>query len=345
MYCGLGAWDEQGLWYQSSVLAQPLRREMTLCQSLVFSRSGHTSEACGTLLIVLCPEIGPASLTVEIQSLNHWTTRNSLPQACVLLALTLLVCEGGCVMPASLSGQRSWGRARSPKHLICFVSKAQRVVPGLPQAHTQTNGADLACSASCRETGIHVYPTKGGFPSLSPLAAHQVSEGMLSGKDCEAWPRVWGWLSARASCGFHKTQERRSVPKFNSSALPPAIHILRPTNTWNPIHFSHSFQEETFPFKMWPSQTSLVVPWLRIRLPMKGAWVWSLIWGDPTCRTATKAMPNYGAQDLHLLKPVRLEAVLHKRRSHHNEEWPLLAATRESPSAATKTQHNQQLNE
>ena len=60
---------------------------------------------------------------------------------------------------------------------------------------------------------------------------------------------------------------------------------------------------------------------------------------------ATKAMPNYGAQELHLLKPVCLEAVLHKRRSHHSEEWPLLATTRESPSAAMKTQHNQQLNE
>ena len=45
-----------------------------------------------------------------------------------------------------------------------------------------------------------------------------------------------------------------------------------------------------------------------------------------------------------LLKPVRLEPVLHNKRSHCNEkpahcnkEYPSLAATRESPRAATKT--------
>ena len=48
------------------------------------------------------------------------------------------------------------------------------------------------------------------------------------------------------------------------------------------------------------------------------------VWEDPTCRGATK--------------PVRLEPVLHNKRSHHNEkpahrneEKPPLAATRESP--------------
>ena len=34
--------------------------------------------------------------------------------------------------------------------------------------------------------------------------------------------------------------------------------------------------------------TSLVAQWLRIRLPMQGTWVWSLVWEDPTCRRATK---------------------------------------------------------
>ena len=35
-------------------------------------------------------------------------------------------------------------------------------------------------------------------------------------------------------------------------------------------------------------RTSLVAQWLRIRLPMQGTRVRSLVWEDPTCRGATK---------------------------------------------------------
>ena len=42
--------------------------------------------------------------------------------------------------------------------------------------------------------------------------------------------------------------------------------------------------------------TSLVVQWLRIRLPMQGTQVQSLVWEDPTCRGATKPVcQNYGS--------------------------------------------------
>ena len=51
-----------------------------------------------------------------------------------------------------------------------------------------------------------------------------------------------------------------------------------------------------------------------------------------------------------LLKPVCLVPVLCNKRSHcnekpmhGNEEWPPLAATRESPRTETKTQHSQKL--
>ena len=47
-------------------------------------------------------------------------------------------------------------------------------------------------------------------------------------------------------------------------------------------------------------------------------------------------------------EPAHLEPVLHNKRgrnserpAHHDEEWPLLAATRESPRTETKTQHSQ----
>ena len=43
-------------------------------------------------------------------------------------------------------------------------------------------------------------------------------------------------------------------------------------------------------FKDSISGTSLVVKWLRIRLPMQGTWVQSLVWEDPTCHGATKPM-------------------------------------------------------
>ena len=37
-----------------------------------------------------------------------------------------------------------------------------------------------------------------------------------------------------------------------------------------------------------PSWTSLVMQWLRIRLPMQGTRVQALVWEDPTCRRTTK---------------------------------------------------------
>ena len=105
----------------------------------------------------------------------------------------------------------------------------------------------------------------------------------------------------------------------------------------------------------------LVAQWLRVLLPMQGTQVRFLVWEDPTCCRATKPMHhnywacalepmshNYWAHMPQLLKPVRLEPVLRNKRSHHskkptrcNKESPPLAATRESPRAATKTQHSQ----
>ena len=49
------------------------------------------------------------------------------------------------------------------------------------------------------------------------------------------------------------------------------------------------------PFKV-HGRTFLVVQWLRIRLPMQGTRVRSLVWEDPTCRRATKPVHhNYWA--------------------------------------------------
>ena len=110
--------------------------------------------------------------------------------------------------------------------------------------------------------------------------------------------------------------------------------------------------------------TSLVAQWLRICLPKQGTRIQALVQEDPTCHRATKPVcHNYWAcalepaihicwaHESQLLKPVCLEPVLCNKRSHHNEkpthlneEEPLLAATRESLRAATKTQHSQKIN-
>ena len=78
----------------------------------------------------------------------------------------------------------------------------------------------------------------------------------------------------------------------------------------------------------------------------------ALAWEDSTCRGATKPMRhnywacapepvshNYWAHVLKLPKPTGLEPVLCDKRGHcnekpvhRNEEWPLLAATREKPA-------------
>ena len=112
-----------------------------------------------------------------------------------------------------------------------------------------------------------------------------------------------------------------------------------------------------------PKETSLVAQWLRICLPMQGTRVWALVQEDPTCHGATKPVyhnywtcaleptsHNYGAWVPQLLKPTCLESMLHNKRSHcnekpmhHNEEYPLLATTRESSCAATKTQCSQNI--
>ena len=78
---------------------------------------------------------------------------------------------------------------------------------------------------------------------------------------------------------------------------------------------------------------SLVVQWLRIRLPMQGTRVQSLVLEDPTCCGATKPVShrywacalgpvshNYWARVLQLLKHTRLEPVLRNKRSHSNKK-------------------------
>ena len=78
--------------------------------------------------------------------------------------------------------------------------------------------------------------------------------------------------------------------------------------------------------------------WLRLRLPMQGTRVRALVWEDPTCRGATRPTTT----ELARLKPVlrNKRGRDSERPAHRNEEWPPLAASRESPRTETKTQHS-----
>ena len=77
-----------------------------------------------------------------------------------------------------------------------------------------------------------------------------------------------------------------------------------------------------------------MVKWIRIHLPIQGTWVRSLVREDPTCHGATKPIchhyrahalgpvsHNYQARVLQLQKPIRLEPLLHSKRSHCNEKY------------------------
>ena len=87
-----------------------------------------------------------------------------------------------------------------------------------------------------------------------------------------------------------------------------------------------------------PGRASLVVQWLRICLQCRGHGF------EPWSGKIPHAVEQLGPWAT-TTEPAHLEPVLHNKRGH-DREWPLLAATRESSSTETKTQHsNQSINQ
>ena len=77
---------------------------------------------------------------------------------------------------------------------------------------------------------------------------------------------------------------------------------------------------------------------------MRETWVWSLVWEDSTCTEQINLCTTTP-------EPTHLEPTIcnkggnyNEKHVHRSKEWPLLAATRESPHVAKKTQHYQHLN-
>ena len=91
------------------------------------------------------------------------------------------------------------------------------------------------------------------------------------------------------------------------------------------------------------------VQWLRIWLPMRRTWVWSLVWEDSMCHGVTKLVcQNYWAHAPQRLKPTCPRACIPQQEKTpkcetHASQWRVapLDATRESPRTATKTQCSQ----
>ena len=69
-------------------------------------------------------------------------------------------------------------------------------------------------------------------------------------------------------------------------------------------------------YQNWRARTSLVVQWLRIHVPMQGTCVWSLVWEDLTCHSATMPLnQNYRACAPQQEKPLPREALISQPES------------------------------
>ena len=99
--------------------------------------------------------------------------------------------------------------------------------------------------------------------------------------------------------------------------------------------------------RTWKLGTSLVKQWLRIRLPMQGTWVRSLVREDPTCCEATKPVchnycactleptsHNYWARAPQLLKPAHPRA--HALQQEKPPQWEAHALQRRPKAAKNK---------
>ena len=140
---------------------------------------------------------------------------------------------------------------------------------------------------------------------------------------CFSWPLC-------TDCGI-------LVPRPGIEPASPAVKV-QSCNHWTAREFPVLF---CFLIKRY-WRTSLVVQWLRIRLPMQETQVQSLVWEDHTCHGATKPVSHsYRAHMLQQLKLARLEPVLHNNRSHHKEkpslDFPGGAVVKNPPANAGDT--------
>ncbi|KAJ8777961.1 hypothetical protein J1605_014066 [Eschrichtius robustus] len=179
----------------------------------------------------------------------------------------------------------------------------------------------------------------------------------------------------------------REDPTCRGAAEPVHYHNEKPARSnEDPIQTKIRGQKHFIKDK---HRASLVVQWLRVRLPMQATRVRALVWEDPACRGATgpvshncwvsiktnrgfpggavvenlpanaghtDSSPGLGRSHMPRSDWAREPQLLSlrawspcsttrggdsERPAHRDEEWPPLAATRESPRTETKTRHSQ----
>ena len=92
----------------------------------------------------------------------------------------------------------------------------------------------------------------------------------------QLWGR-WNW--------HHTSSERRTTAAFLACSLSSLPISDVGHASWGFSGYEKKLSKNAFKRD---GGTSLVAQWLKIHLPTQGTWVWSLVWGDLTCRRATK---------------------------------------------------------
>ena len=106
---------------------------------------------------------------------------------------------------------------------------------------------------------------------------------------------------------------RNSTPHVPRTQLFSNLHHPAPSHDQEMMQKSLSYQQKCH------NQTSLVVQWLRICLPMQETWVWSLAWEDSTYHGTTKPVCyNYWAYTLEMPWPPYSRLWGSSSDSHHN---------------------------
>ena len=166
----------------------------------------------------------------------------------------------------------------------------------------------------------------------------------------------------RRSC--HYTPILKHILKFPLflqffSHVPSLLSYIVPTYVIVPVLYSYYCET---PLRIYLLETSLAAQWLRIHLPVVKNLPAGLPWWHSGWESACQCRGHrfepwsgkipHAAEKLGLwattTEPARLELQLRsksghdsERPTHRDEEWPPLAATRESSRTETKTQHSQ----
>ena len=132
---------------------------------------------------------------------------------------------------------------------------------------------------------------------------------------CLENPRDGGaWWAAVSGAAQSQTRLRRL--SSSSSSKETEYYII--STIWHLEKASHGDYK-----KKNQLQTSLVVHWLRIHLPMQGTWIQFLFWEDATYHGATKPVcPNYWVHTLEPLCSVTREATTVRSRCTGTREHP-----------------------